>query len=324
MLVQQSACPRLYHSERWLKLLRKAYSFKFFTGLLRSSSEVLAGGIFARARFPFAHRFISLPFSDACAPLAVDSTTSERLLAKLAAARLPGHSFEIRGTRASAPWVTLEVFANWELSLEHSAERLYKGLAANFRRNLIKAEGSGVLIEYGQDFAQLRRFCALNVRNRRRLGLPAQPRRFFRAALEEFGRTNDMEIWLASRAGRDLAAIVLLRDNDRIYYKWSAHDGSDRSGAGHLLLWSIIETLAGHEITLDLGRCDVRNQGLARFKREVGALSLPLPYSFTPQAPKITSSEQLSGMSAFVSRIWRHLPLIVHEPLSRSIYQYLA
>lgn len=323
-LVKHVASSRLYHSERWLELLYKTYGFRFFTAFLRSKTETLAGCVFARAKFPFAQRFIALPFSDACEPLATNAVSLEMLLVSLAATKVAGQSLEIRGTSAPAPWITLDLFVNWELNLAFPAEQLYKGLASNFRRNIIKAEKSGVLIEYGHNFDEVRRFCALNVGNRRRLGLPSQPARFFQNALQEFGCTDDIQIWLASRAGRDLAAIFLIRHNDRIYYKWSARDASDVSGASHLLVWNIIEKFAKSQIVLDLGRCDVRNQGLCRFKREVGATSLPLPCSFTPRAPKITSSEQLSGMSAFASRIWRHLPLALYEPLSSPIYPYLA
>lgn len=323
-LVQRTGFSRLYHDQRWLRLLHEVYGFRLFTGLLRSGTEVIAGSIFARAKFPFAHRFIALPFSDACEPLAIDSTASELLLTRLAATKLPRQSFEIRGTSAPRPWITLDEFRNWELDLVCPAEQLYRGLASNFRRNIRKARRSGVVIEHGHDLTRLNRFYALNARNRHRLGLPSQPKKFFRTALEEFGRTDDMHIWLASRTGRDLATIVLIRNGNRIYYKWSARESSSQDGAGHLLLWSIMETFAGNEMVLDLGRCDVRNQGLSRFKREVGAIGIPLPSSFVPRAPKNTSSEQLSGMSAVASRIWRRLPLVLHEPLSRSIYPYLA
>lgn len=323
-LVNDAGSSRLYHSERWLEVLHNSYGFSFFTALLRSAVETHAGCIFARAKFPFARRMIALPFSDACEPLATDKASLETLLAALAATKISGRSLEIRGTRAPSPWITLDWFVNWELDLTPPASELYKRLSPNFRRNILKAKRAGVSIEHGVGLDELRRFCSLNVNSRRRLGLPSQPSRFFRNALQEFSRSDDVQIWLASRAGKDIAAIFLITHNERIYYKWSARDASDYSGSGHLLVWSIIEQLAASNRIFDLGRCDIRNQGLARFKRELGASSAPLPCSFTPHVPKVTSSEQLSGISALASRVWRHLPLVLYEPLSAPIYRYLA
>ncbi len=323
-LLNQVGSSRLYHGERWLTLLQRSYGFRLFTVFLRSKREILAGCVFARAKFPFGRRFIALPFSDACEPLAAERANAQLLLSALASSKLNRQSLEIRGIEGPSPWITTDWFVNWELNLAQPAGQLEKHLSSNFRRNIIKAKRSGVSIEQGPGINEVRRFCALNVSSRRRLGLPSQPARFFQNALQEFADNGDVQIWLASRAQKDLAAIFLIRHNERIYYKWSARDAADNSGSGHLLLWSVIEQFANSNHLLDLGRCDKRNHGLARFKRELGALSVPLPCSFTPRVPKITSPEQLSGMSALASRIWRHLPLAVYESLSAPIYQYLA
>jgi hypothetical protein len=170
----------------------------------------------------------------------------------------------------------------------------------------------------------LHRFCLLHEHSRRRQGVPAQPLRFFQILRELYIADDSLQIWLAAHHGRDVAAILALRDGLTLYYKWSARAEDDTTGAAHLLLWSLIETAAGRQQTLDLGRTDTRNQGLNRFKRESGASCTALPYSFLPHAPREISPEVSSGVRHLSARLWRRLPLPVCRALSDAVYRYLS
>lgn len=96
------------------------------------------------------------------------------------------------------------------------------------------------------------------------------------------------------------------------------------AGINHLLFWSLIEEFAGKAASLDLGRADIRNEGLSRFKRELGATSEPLPYAFFPKGPHHASAEVLNGPRKILSRIWRRLPLPATRALGAAFYGYLA
>jgi len=322
-LLARTPAAGLYHGSRWLDLLRDAYAFDLSVASLRSRSQVIAACVMAQSKIPFVRRLVALPFSDRCEPLALEHEAGPVLLTMLAAdPRI--NACEIRGAVAPAPWRTVDYFQSWELSVSAPAWRLYQGLATNFRRNIARARRLGLRIERGTDRLLLRRFYLLHCGSRRRQGLPVQPESFFRTVRAIFAPTGDFEVWLASQSGDDLAAVITLRDRDRVYYKWSARAPDSASGAGHLIVWDIVEALAGTVRVLDLGRSDLRNHGLNRFKRELGATASPLPYSFVPRAPQRMSPEVLSGWQTLAAGVWRHLPPRLCRTLGGSIYRYLS
>jgi hypothetical protein len=116
----------------------------------------------------------------------------------------------------------------------------------------------------------------------------------------------------------------MLRSFDSLHYKWSARHDDSAAGAAQLLIWSVIERHAGVTRSLNLGRTDTRNSGLVRFKKEAGAQSSALPYSFYPDAPSQVSAEVLSGPMLLLSQGWRRLPRIASRALSSAPYRYMA
>jgi hypothetical protein len=311
----------LYHSERWLTLLRTVYGFSFRVAMLERNSAIAAAIIFARVRRPFTAWWVSLPFSDNCPPLAPQPGSQTLLLAELLR-RYPHERFEIRGVRTPPPWRSVECFLTWSVDLSLGASSLYRLLASNFRRNIAKAQKSGVSVEHGNSSTLIARFHKLHWEGRHRLGLPCQPLRFFLTAREVFG--SDVDIWLASHHGRDLATIFTIGDGEKLYYKWAARDVGDVNGAGHLLYWSIIEQCAGRFSVFELGRTDQRNAGLNRFKHESGGRRRPLPYAFFPYAPENPSSEILDEKKRLAAAIWRRLPGSLCKMIERYGYVYMS
>jgi hypothetical protein len=322
-LVGHNHAARIYHTMRWLELLRRAYGFELHVALIRSRSQILAGCVLARAQNPLARRLVAMPFSDYCGPLALDGRAGQYLLTMLAADRRI-RACEIRGIAGPAPWHTVNCFQNWELSLSVPAAQIYQRLATNFRRNLARAQRLSLRIERGHDLSMLSRFYLMHCESRRRRGMPAQPMSFFCHVRELFAPSGHFDVWIASRDNLDLAAVITLRDRDRVYYKWSARSALDSAGAGHWLVWRIVETFATSARTLDLGRTDLRNHGLNRFKRELSAAAEPLPYSFIPRAPRQTSPEVPAGWRALAAKVWRRMPPRMCQAIGASIYRYLS
>jgi len=292
---------------------------------LERDSELMAACVLAQSRKPFRNgHFISLPFSDTCPPLASDSDAMNDLLWEMASHRTLGRGCEVRGVDAPQPWRTSNFFVGWTLNLERSIDELRRGYGHNVWRKVRRANDDGVTVETGADASMVRRFHALQVETRSRLGLPAQPLGFFMLAHEIFAPAGDLEIGIASHRGRDLATSFLLRDNDCVHFKWGARRLEGPSSANHLLAHATFERWIGRVRFADLGRTDVRNQGLGFFKRECGAHAHPLPYSFFPFAPAQVGSEVLSGARRAMSSVWRHLPLPAARILGAALYGYLT
>jgi hypothetical protein len=317
------SCPgvTLYHREPWANVLTRAYGLSLWLAMLEENGEAIAGCLFARA--PLSRRFTSLSFSDLCPPLA-KRPDADRLLLEQLAEHGARRSYEVRGIGNVAGWQTVECFANWRLDLDRPLQRIEAGLALNFRRNLRRASRETITIERGSGEDLLKRFYAMQLQSRRRLGLPPQPWRFFDLTREIFGARGNFDVWLARENGQDVASAVFLIDGDVVHYKWGARQANYRSYANHLLFWSAIEEFVRRARILDLGRADVRNQGLMRFKAELGAASTPLPSSYYPRAPKQVSSEVLTGGRAFLAGIWSRMPMPATRLAGRFLYRFLG
>lgn len=326
-LVEQHSSATLYHRKEWIELLARCYGFAIFVAGVYRQGELLSACALARAKNPFSKRFVSLPFSDTCVPLARLTNEADTLPNILATQGFKGFSYEIRGLSASHPWVNVSCFQEWTLDLNRPRAALQRALETNFKRNLKQSSTQSVELERGASIGLLKRFYALQLETRRRLGLPPQPWRFFRMVHEVFTRNGQLEIWIAHAKGKDEAAAVFLRDKGTIYFKWGARrtvSAQAPSGANHLLLWSAVETFAGQADILDLGRTDSRNEGLNRFKRGLGGRSRPLPYAFYPRVRGEPSSEVLHGRRALLASLWRRFPLPVTQLVGAAIYRYLG
>lgn len=321
-LLDISQTATLYHRNSWIELLRAAYGLSLWLATLHQGSSVVAGCVFARG--PLSRRFTSLPFSDSCTPLAREPEAAHRLLSALIEEPPKRRAYEVRGIGGVAGWETVECFANWQLALDRPLARIERALAANFRRNLRSALHQSITIERGSSINLLRRFYAMQLQSRRRLGLPPQPWRFFNLVRETFAAGGNFEVWAARENGQDVASAVFLRDGEVIHYKWGARQPNYRSHANHLMFWNAIEEFASRARMLDLGRADVRNQGLMRFKKELGANAAGLPSSFYPHAPARVSSEVLTGVPALLAKIWTRMPLLATRMAGRLMYRFLG
>lgn len=323
-LLSTAANPTLYHSEAWIELLSRAYKFPLSLVTVDRGAETSAACVLARSHNPFVRRFVSLPFSDCCPPLATDDGAASDLLDVLAAHASPREVYEIRGIASQNPWQSVECYTQWNLALDRPLKSIEQGLALNFRRNLRQASREPISIEHDSAIENVRRFYSLQLQNRRRLGLPPQPWSFFKLAREIFAPRKEFDVWLARERGEDVAGAVFLRSRDVVSFKWGARRPDRRSKANHLLLWRAIEHFSTNCRSLDLGRADIRNHGLSRFKAEIGAKPDPLPYAFYPRRPAQISAEVLTGPGKAMARMWARMPLVATRLAASAVYRFLG
>jgi hypothetical protein len=323
-----NTCPEatFYQRHRWLNALPLTYGFNFQTAALRDrGGTLIAAALLARNRNPFSRRWTSLPCSDSAPALARDERARQELLLQLARSRFAsGRIVELRGCGAEGPWQKADCFAEWNLDLDRPFKAIERAMASNFRRQINRGLEGSFSIEAGSGLAAVKRFYRLMLETRRRQGLPAQPWRFFQAVFETFGPAGDLEVWTISQGTRTVAGMVLISDGDDLHYKWSARVEPTPRGAMHCLITAVLEAYAHRRRTMGLGRTDVRNVGLSRFKKELGARPRPLPYAFLPQIPRQVSAEVLGSRAQIFSNLWRRLPLPVAQAIGGVVYPYLV
>jgi CelD/BcsL family acetyltransferase involved in cellulose biosynthesis len=272
-----------FHHPAWARLLADAYSFRPFVLALEDGSGSLTAGIpVMEIGRGGRKRWIALPFPDVCPPLAngaiLDDVGSLLEAARVAAGAV---SFEVRAA-ISGPPPASEAALRHVLPLSGDPQEVAARFRSSVRRNIRAAEKTGATVRTAgceEDLTQ--RFYRLHVEVRRRLGLPVQPRRFFRLLWSRMIEANLGRVTLVETGDATVAAAVFLTWNRSVVYKYGASDSRYWSLRPNNLLFSEAITWActsGYE-QLDFGRTEVSSDSLRRFKLGWGTEEHPLEYA---------------------------------------------
>ena len=174
-----------FHHPSWARVLSESYGYRSFVLAVTDEEGRISAGmpvmeIRKRFRSP---RWVSLPFTDQCPPLANDRIMTARLVALADRARehanvarlevhadLPGEDVH-RRPRGVAHVLSLS--PDPKLTFERFSR-------SQVQRNVRKAQRVGLTLRRAETAEDLTEsFYRLHLGTRRRLGVPVQPRRFF-------------------------------------------------------------------------------------------------------------------------------------------------
>jgi len=296
----------IFHHPAWAGLLADTYGYRAMAVTLTDGGAIAAGLPVIEVRRPIrGRRWVSLPFTDWCPALAGgDRSVLVKELADIARSHgIP--SVELRAPLPEGPSVRSEtVFVRHVMALGPESVTGGSGLSTNHRRNLRAAERAGVRIVRGSSAADLEEFYRLCMLTRRRLGVPIQPRRFFRLLRERLLGTGLAFVVSAYSGDVAVASAVFSAWNGTLVFKYGARDDRwARLGANHLLMWSAIRWAAENGChTVDLGRSALGQPELRRFKSGWGAREEPLAYTWIGNAPRPGGSRPFEAALAVLIR----------------------
>ena len=165
-------------------------------------------------------------------------------------------------------------------------------------------------------------FYPLQLMTRRRLGLPAQPLRFFRLLWTDVLEQGLGHLTIVEAGGRPIAAAVFLEWNGVTVYKYGASDPRMWHLRPNNLIFA--EEIAGAcragQSTFHFGRTDVDDEGLQRFKLGWGAVEEPLRSTWFGGAP----SAESSGPPALLRTVMRRSPPFAVRAIGAALYRYAA
>jgi CelD/BcsL family acetyltransferase involved in cellulose biosynthesis len=278
------------HHPRWAHTVATSYGVQTFAlALTDAAGHIVAGlPVIEAARPLLGRRWLSLPFTDHC-PVLAGPDHQDGLVAVLPreveAEGLSG--FEVHGAlpgHGVQPGPVRWVQHTRPLAPDPNADQAM--ISKLHRRNIRKAEREGVRVRIGCSDEDVETFYRLHLLTRRRLGVPVQPRRFFtllgRRVLQR-GLGVVVSGWIGERP---VSASVFLAWNGALTYKYGASDERYRRfRPNNLVMWSGIRWGIERGChTLDLGRTDLSNAGLRRFKDGWGARETPLAYTAIPSS----------------------------------------
>jgi CelD/BcsL family acetyltransferase involved in cellulose biosynthesis len=276
-------------------------------------------------------RLVSLPFSDHCNPLVGDNVSLRRLLAavtqrvldqKLAYLEIrPVATFDIPMSLSGS----LSFYSLHQLDLRPDLQIIFQNCHKDsIQRKIRKSERGGLRYEEGRSPSHLNDFYHLLLLTRRRHQVPPQPRKWFQNLISFMG--DKLKIRLAYRNGEAAAAILTLRHNDTLVYKYGCSDTRfHHLGPVQLLFWRAIEDAKyDHLNTFDFGRSSIDNPGLITFKDRWGTVRSTLIYS----RYGIPESFRRSTLHAWAQRIGErvlpYLPDGVLEAVGGLLYRHIG
>ena len=322
----------VFHTRGWLESLRRSYGYEPFVLTTTSPGAELQNGL-ALCRIKSwltGERLVSLPFADHCQPLFDRDADLYPLLEEVCASKagarryleirpVPAEQVHLREHTALRPG---DEFRLHLLDLQPGLDQIFQSFdKSSIQRGIQRGERLRLTYEEGASPALLKKFYSLQVLTRRRHRLPPQPVQWFRNLLELLG--NEAKIRVLSEGEHPVASIFTLFYNGSMLYKYGCSDPrfNNLHGPTQLFWRAIQEAKEKGARVFDLGRSDLDNPGLIRFKSKWGSTDLPLTYwRFPPPARKRRSVLDKGGKAG--RQILSHLPDPLLILLGRTLYKH--
>jgi lipid II:glycine glycyltransferase (peptidoglycan interpeptide bridge formation enzyme) len=211
------------------------------------------------------------------------------------------------------------------LAMEGDTDAVFRSFSrSRVQRRIEIAVERGIVVTMGNEASDLDNvFYGLHLMTRRRLGVPIQPKRFFRLLWERLLQEGLGFVVLAHAEGRPVAGAVFLAWRDSVIYKFGASDPSAlKLHPNNLVIWRGIEwgCERGYR-TFDFGRTDLGAEGLRRFKNGWNPVEQPLVYTTLGAEPQGSSA---GVAESALGTVIRHSPLWVCRALGETLYRYAA
>lgn len=326
----------VFHSSPWLKALNQTYGYPVVGYTTSAPGEDLENAlVFCRVEsWLTGRRLVSLPFSDHCEPL-VDRNEDLQILVNAVeeeTRREKWRYVEIRPLTPLTVTTSLHVattqYSFHELDLRFDLETIFRNLHKDsIQRKIRRAEREKLCYEEGTSDSLLNDFYQMLELTRRRHRLPPQPKKWFQNLVSCFG--DSLKIRIARRDGRALAAMLTIRNENTLIYKYGGSDTRyNKLGGMHLLYWTSIQEAktAGLQF-FDLGRTDPDQSGLITFKSRWGAKESSLTYSRYTLSGELSHTFNSFGANArsVVARdLLAYLPNSLVSLLGRALYKHIG
>lgn len=322
-----------FHHPAWAKLLAETYGYSArLFAITDARAKPIAGfpalAIGGRLR---RRRLVSLPFTDHCVPLvAAEGSTDliSDLLTNVRKTLEPASIIEIRAAIADTGVVHQPRGVLHLLRLDPDPDVVFAAFKrSQVQQPIAKAQREGVEVHRAESADELvSDFYRLHLATRRRLGVPVQPRRYFRLFWKRIVDERLGFVLLARLGKRPIAGGVFLSWNGTVVYKYGASDSEFlRLRPNNLLLWEAIRWSCVNGVrTFDFGRTDFDQTGLRAFKSGWGASEEPLIYSFVGHGSSAAERPTSRAGAGLLSPLIRKSPLWVCRAIGEVLYRYAA
>jgi len=298
----------IFHHPSWTSMLATCYGYRPFLLAAQGANGSIQAGLpmMEATGAILGHRWISLPFSDHCAPLYRTPESQSYLIEHLIhlSRNRDAPKIELRCDLPAYPTVrSHSEHVLHTLQLCPDCDLVASRFHGTHRRNVKVAQTRGVRVERGEKREHLEAFYRLHLETRRRQGVPIQPWRFFELLGSSLIEKGLGFVLLAYKDDECLAAAVFLHWQHTLTYKFGASASEGLSLRPNNLLFSTaIRWGCENGYTLfDMGKTDLANTGLRAFKSGWGADEMQLSYStFSSESPRSLTGKLMPVMHSVI------------------------
>lgn len=321
-----------YHLPQWAECLQRIYRLRMEYYSARSGDQLR--GLLAVAEVPpllGPRRLVSLPFSYAAGPLALDVAAADGLSA--AARERAGErgvrrvEIKSRGQFPPAPgFQRTSHYATYEIPIDGGEAAVWARLhPGSTQRSVRKGQKAGIAVRRGDTVGDWGIMAELEERTAHAHGVPAPPRRFFLEGARGLQGRGLADLYLAFTKSGDAAAAITIWKGPRAWiYGFGASDpGHLEHRPNHVLLWTAIQDAIAAGCTFDLGRVAPEQSGLLEFKRRWGGQAIPLAYDYWPEPAGLNVAARDRGVLLKMGALWARMPGRVAR-LGSGLYRYLG
>lgn len=327
----------IFHTPEWLECLRRSYAYEPFVLTTSAPGSALTNGlVLCRVKsWLTGNRIVSVPFADHCHPLYEDPSdffsvldwaqngmggTQKKLPVEIRPIESEGLDLQGHGFRVC------KSFRLHLLDLAPSLPELLKGCDKDsVQRRLRRADKENLTYEEGSSPELLKKFYRLMILTRRKHQVPPQPCAWFQNLLACLG--DKAKIRLVSKDDKVIASILTLSFNKTMIYKYGCSDATYNNLAGTpYLFWKAIqEAKEAGDHTFDMGRSDMDNPGLLKFKSNWGTKDLSLTYwKFPFKEVEATAESGASRGQKLSGYVMAKLPDNLLILLGRMLYKHIG
>ncbi len=300
------------HDLRWKAVVEETYGHRHFYLIAFRERQVIGVlPLFLIKSIIFGRSLVTSPYLTFGGLLANDDDAAAALIAytKNTAAEQKVKYTEIRNDHPT-PHLEHTKLSYFTLVLDLSIgeEKLLKSLHSTARRNVKKAQQSG--LEVVEGIEHLAEYVKINFKNMHRLGTPAHGSAFFRNIVKHF---PDSILLMARHQQNWVGGMLLVSFKKTIHMPWvAALEEYFEMRPNNLLYWEAIARAARRGFQFfDFGRSK-EDQGTFRFKAQHGAQPVQLYYQYylngANQMPNIDPEASTFKM---LVEVWKKLPLPV-------------